>query len=111
MARSSAALPLTRLPIESVRTASRCHANVLPTASPMSRAAGSRYASIHEGEVPAIDRGAATTYTASSAATSRGARPRLGRNRLMHLFCFIPYLDRDLHSGTSLARRASLKVK
>src|SRR4030095_16103457 len=53
MARFNASLPLTRLPIESVSTANRCQANVLPTASPISRAAGSRYASNHAGSVAA----------------------------------------------------------
>ena len=42
MARSSAGDPLNRFPIVSVSTANRCHANVLPTASPIRRAAGSR---------------------------------------------------------------------
>ncbi len=37
------AMPLRRWPIVSVRTARRSQANVLPSASPISRAAGSRY--------------------------------------------------------------------
>ncbi len=43
IARSSAGVPLRRFPIVSVRTDNRCQANVLPIASPINRAAGSRY--------------------------------------------------------------------
>ncbi len=43
MARSSAGVPLRRLPMVSVSTARRCQANALPTASPIRRDAGSRY--------------------------------------------------------------------
>jgi hypothetical protein len=71
------------LPIVSVNTAKRCHANVLAVASPIRRLAGSRYGSSQLGELAAFTgtqvRKVFTTVARQAAPTAK----RDERSRIM----------------------------
>src|SRR5262245_56089411 len=103
MARSSAGEPLRRLPMPSVSTASRCQANVLESASPIRRAAGSRYGATQAGGSPPEVEAADNTNGRATIAAAR-QRQRMPRNlQGLQPTSKVSLVERAFNTGPRLA--------